>query len=200
METEMTTRFLDACLRPEHLPAQPAFAVLEADFPETQRVAVQDLIERVFPRALEHLLLPPEVCEMEGRRGLWLWGLLNVSAARDGSDLRAEHVCAGAEPCAATANLSQPISPFGFAAAFATTLVAEAEACDLPPDALEGPAGKCLRGVLARTFHRCIDWDRLRRSVLSQLRVDSPADGIIGFEPFDTAWGGVPPAVFHARP
>ena len=180
----MTTRFLDACLRPEHLPTRPAFAVFEADFPETQRAAVQQLIEQVFPRALEHLMLAPETGEVEGRRGLWLWGLFNVSAP-DGIDMRFEHVCDG------TALPSQPISAFGFADAFAPIVAAEAESCGLPPDAIEGPAGKCIRGVLARTFHRCVDWQRLRRSVLSELRLESPEDGIIGFE-FDSAPVSVP--------
>ena len=190
----MTVRFLDACLRPEHLPAQPAFAVLEADFPEGQREAVQRLIEQVFPRALEHLLLAPEAWEADGRRGLWLWGLLNVSAGAYDIEMHVEHVCDGS-PIP-----SQPISPFGFAAAFSPILAAEASDCGLPPEAIEGPAGKCIRGVLARTFHRCVDWERLRRSALSHLRLDSPADGIIAFEPFDFAGSaGSAPAYHHAR-
>ena len=186
----MTTTFLDACLRPEHLPAEPAFAVFEADFPESQRAAVQRLIEQVFPRALEHLWLAPETWETEERRGLWLWGLLNVSAARDGSDLRVEHVCRDAGIAPVTATLSQPVSPFGFSAAFSPIVAAEAGGCDLPIEALEGPAGKCIGGVLVRTLHRCVDWTRLRRSILSELRLDSPADGIIGFEPFESTTSG----------
>jgi hypothetical protein len=188
METKMIPTFLDACLRPEHLPAEPAFAVFDADFPEAEGAAVQRLIQQVFPRALEHVMLAPETWESEGRRGLWLWGLVNVSANRDGTDLRVDHVCADTAVAAATPTLSHPIGPASFAAAFSPILEAEAKGCDLPLEALEGPAGKCVRGVLVRTIHRCVDWQRLRRSVLSYLRIESPADGIIAFEPLETAY------------
>jgi hypothetical protein len=184
----MNMRVLDACLRPEHLPVEPAFAVFDADFPEAQNAAVQRLIQQVFPRALEHLMLAPETWATEERRGLWLWGLLNVSAARDGTDVRVEHVCRDVQVAPFTATLTQPIGATGFAEAFAPVLAAEAEGCGLSPEALDGPAGKCIRGVLVRTFHRCVDWKRLRRSVLSELGIDSPADGIIRFEPFDMGW------------
>lgn len=76
---------LDACLRPEHLPAQPSFDVHKSDLPERRRAAVERVIEVAFPRVVEHLALAPETWEAEGRRGVWLWGVLEISAAADGT-------------------------------------------------------------------------------------------------------------------
>ena len=140
--------------------------MMTMDIPE--RAAVLRLIKRTLPRAAEHLALAPETWEMEGRRGLWLWGLLNISAAADGSDLRIDHVCEGADAGAFE------ISGLGFSAALSPILAAEAPGCGLSPQALEGPTGIFLRQVLARAFHRYVDWDQLRRFVSSHLRLDWP--------------------------
>lgn len=127
-----------------------------------------------FPRVVEHLALAPETWEAEGRRGVWLWGLLEISAAADGTDLRLDYVSddPDAEGCAASANLTQPISRFGFSAAMSPILVAAARECGLHPKTLPGPTGMYIRRVFARTFSRCVEWNRLRRGVLGHLRLD----------------------------
>ncbi|HYC36295.1 MAG TPA: PcfJ domain-containing protein [Usitatibacter sp.] len=165
---------LDACLRPEPPPARPSFDVLKSDVPERRRAVVERVIEVAFPRVVEHLALPPETWEAEGRRGVWLWGVLEISAAADGTDLRLDYITddPDADGCAATANLSQPINRFGFPAAMSPILVAAARECGLHPKTLSGPTGMYIRRVFARTFHRCVDWNRLRRGVLRQLRLD----------------------------
>lgn len=165
---------LDACLRPEHLPAQPSFDVHKSDVPERRRATVERVIEVAFPRVVEHLALAPETWEAEGRRGLWLWGVLEISAAADGTDLRLDYVSddPDLDGCLATANLTQPISPIGFAAAMSPILVAAARECGLHPKTLPGPTGMYIRRVFARTFNRCVDWNRLRRGVLRHLRLD----------------------------
>src|SRR5687767_4993121 len=165
---------LDACLRPEHLPAKPSFDVHKSDVPERRRAVVERVIEMAFPRVVEHLALAPETWEAEGRRGLWLWGMLEISAAADGTDLRLHYISddPDAEGCAASANLTQPISRFGFSAAMSPILVAAARECGLHPKTLPGPTGMYIRRVFARTFNRCVEWNRLRRGVLGHLRLD----------------------------
>jgi PcfJ-like protein len=164
---------LDACLRPEHLPAQPSFDVHNSDVPERRRAAAERVIEVAFPRVVEHLALAPETWEVEGRRGVWLWGVLEISAAADGTDLRLDYVSddPDADGCLATANLTDPISRFGFSAAMSPILVAAARECGLHPKTLPGPTGMYIRRVFARTFNRCVDWNRLRRGVLRHLRL-----------------------------
>lgn len=51
-------------------------------------------------------------------------------------------------------------------------LVAAARECGLHPKTLPGPTGMYIRRVFARTFNRCVDWNRLRRGVLRHLRLD----------------------------
>ena len=158
-------RPLDACLRPEQLPAQPSFDVHKSDVPERRRAVVQRVIEVAFPRVVEHLALAPETWEAEGRRGVWLWGVLEISAAADGTDLRLDYVSddPDADGCSVTANLTEPINRFGFAAAMSPILVAAARECGLHPKTLPGPTGMYIRRVFARTFNGCVDWNRLRR-------------------------------------
>jgi hypothetical protein len=94
--------------------------------------------------------------------------VLEISAAADGTDLRLDYISSDpdADGCAASANLDAAHRPFGFCPAMSPILVAAARECGLPPQALPGPAGMYIRRVFARTFNRCVDWNRLRRGVL----------------------------------
>jgi len=172
--TVLTCSTLDACLHPEHLPTHPSFDVHRADVPEHCRAIVERVIELAFPRVVEHLALAPETWEAEGRRGLWLWGVVEISAAADGTDLQINSVSTDPddEACVVSANLLQPISCFSFANAMSPILVSAARECGLSPKALPGPAGNYIRRVLARTFQRYVDWNHLRRIVLTHLRLN----------------------------
>jgi hypothetical protein len=165
---------LDPCLRREHRPTQPCFDVHTWDIPAACRPEVRRVIEVAFPTLVEHLALPLETYEADGRRGLWLWGVLDISVAYDGTDLRIVPICdePDVERCRVTANLIQPISRFWFSPAMAPILVGAALECGLPAKAVAGPAGVYIRRVLARTFEHFVDWNRLRRCVLSYLRLE----------------------------
>ena len=165
---------LDACLGGDPLPARPSFDLPRGAIPDEHHPAVKRVIEVAFPRVVEHLALAPETWEAEGRRGVWLWGLLEISVTTDGTDLRLDYISEDpdAERCAATANLTQPIGRFAFPAAMSPLLVAAARECGLQPKALAGAAGQYIRRVFSRTFHRCVDWNRLRRDVLRHLGLD----------------------------
>ena len=158
----------DPCLRPEHQLARAAFQVREVDILEAEHAAIQRVTENTFARALEHLTLGPETWEAEGRRGVWLWGLLNISVAQDGTDFRIDYL--GREP----ADEAQPISPLGFVAALAPILAAEARGCELPLETLSGPTGDHIRRVLVRTLYPCVSWHRLRGAVAAYLRLRAP--------------------------
>jgi hypothetical protein len=172
--TILTCSTLDACLHPEHLPAHPSFDVHKADVPEQHRAVVERVIELAFPRVVEHLALAPETWEAEGRRGLWLWGVVEISAAADGTDLQINSVSHDPddEACVVSANLLQPISCFTFANAMSPILASAAREYGVSPKALPGPAGNYIRRVFARTFGRYVDWNRLRRIVLTHLRLN----------------------------
>ena len=166
----------DPCLRREHRFARLVLETCEMGIPEAPPAALQRLMENTFARAHEHLTLGPEAWEAEGRRGLWLWGLINISATQQGADLRIDYLGrdSGDEITAATVNLSLPISLLGFLEAISPILAAEAKGCGLPPDTLEGTAGTFIRRVFARTFLQCVDWIRLRRAVSAYLQLRAP--------------------------
>jgi hypothetical protein len=165
---------LDACVRPEHMPARPSYDVHNADVPGQSRAMVERVIEVAFPCIAEHLALTPETWEADGRRGLWLWGVVEISAAADGTDLQIKSVSTDPddEACVVSANLLQPISCFSFSNAMSPILNSAARECGLSPKALSGPAGNYIRRVFARTFQRYVDWNRLRRIVLTHLRLN----------------------------
>jgi hypothetical protein len=172
--TTLACPTLDACLRPEHLPAKPSFDVHNADVPEHSRAFVKRAIEVAFERVVEHLALAPETWEADGRRGLWLWGVVEISAAADGTDLQINSVSTDPddEACVVSANLLRPISCFSFSNAMSPILTSAARECGLSPKALHGPAGNYIRRVFARTFQRYVDWNRLRHIVLTHLRLN----------------------------
>src|SRR5688572_29550084 len=95
--TTLACPTLDACLRPEHLAPKLTFDVHNADVPEQGRALVERVIEVAFPRIVEHLALAPETWEANGRRGLWLWGVVEISAAADGTDLQINSVSTDAD-------------------------------------------------------------------------------------------------------
>src|SRR6185295_2996411 len=69
-------------------------------------------------------------------------------------------------------DLRRPIARFAWPGALEPVLLAACREDGTPTAILRGPSGEYARRVLVRTFAPCVDWNRLRRLVLAQLRLD----------------------------